>query len=595
MSTGYTSLTTYQASVMSLKFEELEERGKSDDFEKKLMLLTDVSIDGLADSTELYTFTIRMFASLQSLNLIGVPSSTIRDLSIFRAQLKELEVSNTGIFKISDLLLTNEELQVLQSLPLLINESGGNNNNNNEEDLNIMNHDIKNVMLKKGDEFILSRGWRAMRTLKLINCDISIMDESFLMLPSLEHLDLSDNDLFDVVNLERCYKLSTLNLSYNRIDSLLDFGFTLGSIRELNLSHNKIQSLEGLDRLLALEKLDLRHNNIGSIEAVDYLVALPRFKALHLKGCPVSNSSNYRINVLSRFVQDPSILHTSARVTDSNTQENDYLNKIAQVVPILDGSRASTRESKELKSMIFIPVEGQIQSRFSRPSSRLPRSPHRNRTDSGNSTDMSRNQMETLKELVGVDWELNLNTENRTQSHEEFLLYLNPDSSSPNNSNSNSNNNDNNSNSNSNSSSMNTGESNIVGTPAAAATTTTTCSSDGNTLALVTDASFLSPAQTKSQYTPTTNDSKRLITPQSTSSNVSYIDNNDTAIGKSSGGRNVSFSFVSRTPKVMPRPVARKALVYLTAQHMQQATSTPSPRDVKNLLQQLEIETREKK
>nr|ACG29286.1 protein binding protein [Zea mays] len=104
----------------------------------------------------------------------------------------------------------------------------------------------------------------------------------------LHSLDLSRNKIASVEGLRELTKLRVLNLSYNRISRIGHGLSNCTAIRELYLAGNKISDVEGLHRLLKLAVLDLSFNKITTAKALGQLVAnYHSLLALNLVGNPV--------------------------------------------------------------------------------------------------------------------------------------------------------------------------------------------------------------------------------------------------------------------------------------------------------------------
>ncbi|XP_042378297.1 uncharacterized protein LOC121971210 [Zingiber officinale] len=105
---------------------------------------------------------------------------------------------------------------------------------------------------------------------------------------SLHTLDLSRNKISTIEGFRELMKLRVLNLNYNRI---LRIGHGLSNcilIKELYLVGNKISEVEGLHRLLKLTVLDLSFNKITTAKAFGQLVAnYNSLLALNLLGNPI--------------------------------------------------------------------------------------------------------------------------------------------------------------------------------------------------------------------------------------------------------------------------------------------------------------------
>lgn len=104
----------------------------------------------------------------------------------------------------------------------------------------------------------------------------------------LHTLDLSRNKITTIEGLRELTRLRVLNLSYNRISRIGHGLSNYRQIKELYLSGNKISSIEGLHRLLKLTVLDLSFNKITTTKALGQLVAnYNSILALNLIGNPI--------------------------------------------------------------------------------------------------------------------------------------------------------------------------------------------------------------------------------------------------------------------------------------------------------------------
>ncbi|XP_057533433.1 uncharacterized protein LOC130811234 [Amaranthus tricolor] len=113
----------------------------------------------------------------------------------------------------------------------------------------------------------------------------------------LHVLDLSKNKIASIEGLRELTRLRVLYLNYNRISRI---GHGLSSctlLKELYLSGNKISEVEGLHRLLKLTVLDLSFNKITTTKALGQLVAnYNSLVALNILGNPIhSNLSSEQL------------------------------------------------------------------------------------------------------------------------------------------------------------------------------------------------------------------------------------------------------------------------------------------------------------
>uniref|UniRef100_A0A0A9DKS2 Uncharacterized protein n=1 Tax=Arundo donax TaxID=35708 RepID=A0A0A9DKS2_ARUDO len=107
----------------------------------------------------------------------------------------------------------------------------------------------------------------------------------------LHSLDLSRNKIASIEGLRDLTRLRVLNLSYNRISRIGHGLSSCSAIRELYLAGNKISDVEGLHRLLKLAVLDVSFNKITTAKSLGQLVAnYSSLRALNLLGNPVQTN-----------------------------------------------------------------------------------------------------------------------------------------------------------------------------------------------------------------------------------------------------------------------------------------------------------------
>lgn len=89
------------------------------------------------------------------------------------------------------------------------------------------------------------------------------------------------------------------------IESVLGIYTMLGQVLKLNLSKNRIDSLCGLERLVALERIDVRHNQIVDIHEVGRLATLPNISQIWIEGNDfVHINVDYRVTVFNQFLKE---------------------------------------------------------------------------------------------------------------------------------------------------------------------------------------------------------------------------------------------------------------------------------------------------
>ncbi|XP_020652371.3 nischarin isoform X2 [Pogona vitticeps] len=121
------------------------------------------------------------------------------------------------------------------------------------------------------------------------------------LMPKIEFLDLSHNDVPLVENLQHLYNLIHLDLSYNKLATLEGIHTKIGNIKTLNLAGNHLESLCGLNKLYSLVNLDLSNNKVDQIDEIRNIGGLPCLEKVILANNPLSIIPDYRTKVLAQF------------------------------------------------------------------------------------------------------------------------------------------------------------------------------------------------------------------------------------------------------------------------------------------------------
>lgn len=110
-------------------------------------------------------------------------------------------------------------------------------------------------------------------TLDLSGLQLKKIPFEVLVLPQLNYLNLSSNQISLISGLELLTLLTVLDLSGNQIHEIQGLN-ELTQLKILNLNNNKIKEITGLEHLTQLANLDLSYNEISEIRELEHLTQL---------------------------------------------------------------------------------------------------------------------------------------------------------------------------------------------------------------------------------------------------------------------------------------------------------------------------------
>ena len=170
---------------------------------------------------------------------------------------------------------------------------------------------------KLTDNRVVVRPWILLTHVNMSHNNISTLDHSLKLLPSLEQLDLSHNE-FVHLDLEQLTSstLTFLNMSHNNIHYVSATSRDLRNLKSLLLTNNKLQSLEGVECLRGLVELDVRFNAIKAVEELVKISSLLHLRILALTGNPCVALKSYRIQVFCQLKARELILD-GIKITES--------------------------------------------------------------------------------------------------------------------------------------------------------------------------------------------------------------------------------------------------------------------------------------
>ncbi|GAB6019160.1 hypothetical protein CHUAL_000779 [Chamberlinius hualienensis] len=154
---------------------------------------------------------------------------------------------------------------------------------------------LQDLFASCGGDHALPFSWSELVAVKLNHNDITSLDDSVKLWPLLKSLDLSHNNICSLQGIEFLNMLEHLNLSYN---SLHHFPIQIKACMNLKflfLKNNCLDSLRGLECLGSLQEIDLSYNCVTDHCNLSPLYSLNNLKKINLEGNPIAFHPNHRV------------------------------------------------------------------------------------------------------------------------------------------------------------------------------------------------------------------------------------------------------------------------------------------------------------
>uniref|UniRef100_A0A8C1TFT7 Nischarin n=1 Tax=Cyprinus carpio TaxID=7962 RepID=A0A8C1TFT7_CYPCA len=204
--------------------------------------------------------------------------------------------------------------------------------------------------------------WKMLTTLDMSRNFICCIDDSVKLIPEVEFLDLSYNELSLVENLQHLYNLVHLDLSFNKLTVLEGVHTKLGNIKTLNLSGNQLETLSGLCKLYSLVNLDLSSNRLAQLDEIKNIGTLPCLEKLSLADNPMCIIPDYRTKVLAQFCDRASEVCLNG--TTTTEKELDTVEVMTLCFPYTSLSEITTcKEKAFITKEILTPVDSTLAQR----------------------------------------------------------------------------------------------------------------------------------------------------------------------------------------------------------------------------------------
>lgn len=148
--------------------------------------------------------------------------------------------------------------------------------------------------------------WSFLKQLTMSESSItSIQPYIFKPLVNLVKLNLSNNLLEELpIGLDQLVNVKYINFADNYLTSLKNLPTNLTQLITLNFNNNKLQDLNGIENISALEKIDLRRNKLNNINALKPLVLLYKNGNTKIDNIYLSQNNlvkNYRSELFNLF------------------------------------------------------------------------------------------------------------------------------------------------------------------------------------------------------------------------------------------------------------------------------------------------------
>lgn len=119
----------------------------------------------------------------------------------------------------------------------------------------------------------------AIQIINLAQNRIRLVDQDLSCLSNLRVLNLSYNEISEVVRLGTLPALQELLLHKNNIENIEKLiGMDLPALKKLSLAYNKIKEIDSLGKLTNLIVLELQHNVLEKVVGVENLKKLEDLK-----------------------------------------------------------------------------------------------------------------------------------------------------------------------------------------------------------------------------------------------------------------------------------------------------------------------------
>eukprot|EP00116_Pleurobrachia_bachei_P003973 sb/3464235/ len=238
---------------------------------------------------------VSMLKTVKELHIQTYSVSLLKGLSAIQLQIQRLRASQ-AVTAMKDLLIDSvleRKTQVgaagrgewnwnawVHTIPVPVvveNPKPNNNRNNSEQDRWRGSFNSKAIY----NSYTI-HPWISLLYLDLSHNTIRQLDDSFSLLPNLQELNLSYNQI-DILDLNFVNpSLTRIVCTHCHVTKVITKLHE--NLAELDLSNNSITDMPGFNKLVVLRKLNVSHNAVTSIDSIASLTELPRLQDISLTG-----------------------------------------------------------------------------------------------------------------------------------------------------------------------------------------------------------------------------------------------------------------------------------------------------------------------
>ncbi|KAL1500956.1 hypothetical protein ABEB36_006368 [Hypothenemus hampei] len=209
--------------------------------------------------------------------------------------------------------------------------------------------DIETILVQCGGDCSHSFNWNELKYLNFSRNRLKTIGNCFESTPYLQVLDISHNELSNIIAIEHLPHLKELNLSYNKLTRLPKFsGQICKRLRVLLANNNFIEDIGGLATIANLHQLDLSQNCLMDHSILVAICQMSSLYSLDLRGNPLTYHPVHRTLTCNYFNRNTSSLNV---VLDNVPLTKTEKSLAGSLHPILQNSLGNSMDGASNNSL----------------------------------------------------------------------------------------------------------------------------------------------------------------------------------------------------------------------------------------------------